>query len=208
MINLKKNIVIVDYGLGNIKSLVNAFNYIGAQIKVTDNKNTIKNADKIVLPGVGAFDSGIKELKKKKLFDTLNICVLEHNIPILGICLGMQLFFSKSEEGNESGFGWVKGKVKKIQTKKLRVPHMGWNKTEMNKKGGVFNSLSKDAYFYFVHSYCLDDCLIDDKYPKLTTKYEKRFLSAFEYKNLFACQFHPEKSQLNGLNVLKNFMNI
>ena len=204
----KKEIVIVDYGLGNVKSLVNAFRYIGADTCISNDKKIIKNAKKLVLPGVGAFDSGIKQLRKKRIFDTLNVCVLEKKIPILGICLGMQLFFSSSEEGKENGFGWIDGKATKFSNHILRVPHMGWNFALMSKNGKLFNSLPKKSYFYFVHSYYLSDILLEKKYPRLNTIYGKKFISAFEYKNIFACQFHPEKSQTHGLNFLKSFLNI
>lgn len=204
----KKKIIIVDYGLGNIKSLVNAFNYLEIKTEVSSDKQTIKNAEKLVLPGVGAFDSGVKQLKKRKIFDTINDRVVHNKIPILGICLGMQLFFTKSEEGIENGFNWLNGNAKKFKKRNLRVPHMGWNYTNMNIKQDFFNSLKKKSYFYFVHSYYLEENCINNKYPKLTTEYGKKFLSAFQYKNLFACQFHPEKSQIAGLNLLKNFSNI
>jgi|TARA_B100000287_G_scaffold171333_1_gene161554 glutamine amidotransferase len=203
----KESITIIDYGLGNIKSLVNAFNYIGANIKLSDSKETIRNSTKLVLPGVGAFDSGIKEIKKRKIYDILNECVLEKKIPILGICLGMQLFFSNSDEGKEKGFNWIKGTAKKFDNKNLTVPHMGWNYSKIREKGNLFNFLPKESYFYFLHSYYLDDGVINKKYPKLNTNYGNKFLSAFEYKNFFACQFHPEKSQTAGLIILKNFIN-
>lgn len=204
----KKEVTIIDYGLGNIKSLSNAFEYLGAKISISNNISKIKKSKKLVLPGVGAFDAGILLLRNKKIIKVLNHLVLEKKIPFLGICLGMQLIFEGSEEGKEKGFGWMKGVCRKFNFNKnsLNIPHIGWNKTNINKEGNLFESLCPEAYFYFVHSFYISKNCITNKNPRALTNYGFDFLSAFECNNIFGCQFHPEKSQVSGLKLLNNFL--
>ena len=207
---MQKEVTIIDYGLGNIKSLYNAFEYLGAKVNITNEISKIKKSKKIILPGVGSFDAGMNLLNKKNIVEILNTLVIEKKIPFLGICLGMQFLMDKSEEGNNNGFGWIKGICKKfdINNNKLPVPHIGWSKTNIYLEGKIFESLGPESYFYFVHSFYIPSETIKKNNPKSLTNYGSNFLSAFEIENIWACQFHPEKSQMAGLKLLSNFLRI
>ena len=202
-------IVIVDYGLGNIQSVYNAFLALGADVAVTDNACEIDSADKVVLPGVGAFDDTVKGLSEKGL-DVAVKKAIEEGKPYLGICMGLQVLFSSSEEGKLSGLCVFKGKVKKFLVKgNCKVPHMGWNTVEFKDKENnpLASVIDKDAYFYFVHSYYVqtDDSFIIGA----QTEYAGvKFVSMVKKDNIFAVQFHPEKSQKIGLKMLENFINL
>lgn len=204
----KMKVVIVDYGIGNIGSILNMLNRIEVQANFTTRISDIEMANRIILPGVGAFDSGMKQLRKSGLIPALEKRVLEDKVPVLGICLGMQLLFEKSEEGNENGLGWLKGCCVKFkfpnEDKKLKVPHIGWNNVKPMRAGSLFRELTADPRFYFVHSYhvvCSDN---DDVLGK--TDYSYDFASAVQNKNIYGVQFHPEKSHRYGMLLLKNFM--
>ena len=197
--------VIVDYGMGNLRSVQKAFERIGINAKITSNVSEIISAEKLILPGVGHFAVGISNLIDRGLFDALNEAVLNKKIPILGICLGMQLMTEFSEEGNCEGFGWIKGKTTKFtfENNGLKIPHMGWNNLTIKKNDTLFKSISNNTFFYFVHSYHIS---CDNEDDILTySHYGNNFVSSFQNGNIFGCQFHPEKSHDAGLQVLKNF---
>ena len=198
-------VVIIDYGLGNLRSVQKAFERINISAHITSDINEILAAQKLVLPGVGHFQKGISNLKNRGLFDCLNEAILVKKTFILGICLGMQLMTIHSEEGNTEGFGWIKADTKRfiINDIGLKIPHMGWSNLEIKNQGQLLRGLTKSDYFYFVHSYFVhcrerSEILAD-------TEYGNRFVSMFNKENIYGCQFHPEKSHDSGLRLLKNF---
>jgi len=203
-------IAIIDYKMGNIKSLENALDFLGCESCVTNQAQTILNADKIILPGVGAFDVAMKNLQKYNIMDSLNKAVFEKNIPILGICLGMQILVTVGEEnGPTDGLGWINGTVKRfsIGDSKIRIPHIGFNSVDFEDKSpNLFEGLTKGSDFYFVHSYhmiCENNSDVSS-----WTQYGEKFVSSVQKGNIFGTQFHPEKSQSNGLKLLKNFISL
>lgn len=199
-------LVIVDYESGNLGSVANMFKRIGAQVEFASKPEDLDTADKIVLPGVGHFAHAVDSLTKTGLFEALNKKVLKENTPILGICLGAQLMLDRSEEGDRDGFGWVKGRCKRFRfdtTKKLKVPHMGWNQVQALKPSLLTEKLPDSARFYFVHSYHFD--LSDPNDRLFQTEYGYTFTSAFQKNHIIGLQFHPEKSHRFGMSVLKNF---
>ncbi len=203
---MKPVIAIVDYGMGNLRSVQKAFEAAGARPKVTSLVRDIEKADKIVLPGVGAFTQAMRELRRLKLVEPIREKI-EAGTPYLGLCLGLQLLFSRSEEGSRvAGFGVIPGPVKRFRTK-LKVPHMGWNTLEVKKSGcPLLKGVRADDHFYFVHSYF---GVPDDRSWALTvTPYGGKFLSAVWKDNVYATQFHPEKSQDAGLRIIKNFVDL
>ena len=198
-------IVVIDYDMGNVHSVSNALKAVGCDVKISRRAGDIKEADKLVLPGVGAFAVGMKNLDDFGLVSLLNEEVLVKKKPILGICLGLQLFAKKSHEGGEhNGLGWVEGEVKKLvpNDQSLKIPHVGWNDVEFKKDCPLFSNIDEHPNFYFVHSYYFDcdDGLITSKFD-----YGGKFTASIRKDNIFGTQFHPEKSQNNGLKVLKNF---
>tara|TARA_B100000787_G_C16165157_1_gene283490 strand:+ start:474 stop:1091 length:618 start_codon:yes stop_codon:yes gene_type:complete len=204
-------ITIIDYGAGNIGSIQNMIKRMGGECIISNCPDEISNAKKLILPGVGSFDHGMKNLKKSNLIEILKKKVLEHNTPILGICLGMQLMTLCSEEGDEPGLGFINAKVKKFKTQnyKLKIPHMGWNKITLSKSSKLFNDLfieTVEQKFYFVHSYYVECTNSIDVLA--TTNYIHEFTSAFEKNNIMGMQFHPEKSHKFGMEVFKNFIQI
>ncbi|HNW89569.1 MAG TPA: imidazole glycerol phosphate synthase subunit HisH [Bacteroidales bacterium] len=201
-------IVVVDYGMGNIGSIVNMIKKAGGESMVSSDIKIIGDAKKLIIPGVGSFDNGMRNLHDLGLIDVLCKKVLVEKIPILGICLGMQLFAKSSEEGVLPGLGWVDAACKKFhftgQNQKLRIPHMGWNEVNIKKKDGIFRNMYDDASFYFVHSYHVECSNAED--VAATTGYGFEFTSSLQHQNIFATQFHPEKSHKYGLLVMKNFV--
>ncbi len=200
-------ITIVDYGLGNLASIKNMFKKIGYPSVVTGDLKEIEKADKLLLPGVGAFDNGMKNIVQRDLLPVLNKKALEDKIPVLGICLGMQLLTNKSEEGILPGLGWIDGACKKFDLKaideKLKVPHMGWNDVQPLHTEGLFKDYKDEISFYFVHSYHV---VCEDKTNVLaTTSYGVDFTCAIQKGNIMGVQFHPEKSHKFGMQLLKNF---
>ena len=200
-------ITIIDYKTGNLGSIQNILKRIGEESKVTSDKYDIARATKLILPGVGAFDTGMKNLTKLDLVSILNEKVLDEKIPVLGICLGMQLLSKGSEEGSVPGLGWINGEAMRfnfINSTEYKIPHMGWNFVHQHKKSNLFDNMFSDARFYFVHSFYFK---ANDPSDVLTsTTYEIEFTSAVEKANIIGVQFHPEKSHKFGMKLLKNFV--
>lgn len=200
-------ITIIDYRTGNLGSIQNILRKAGENSVITSNKADIAEAKKLILPGVGAFDTGMRNLIDLDLIDILNQKVKEEKIPVLGICLGMQLLAEKSEEGSLPGLGWIKGVVRKFRlsdTSKYKIPHMGWNFIRYEKESSLFRDMYPEARFYFVHSYFIH---AENRSDILTsTSYESGFTSSIEHENILGVQFHPEKSHKFGMKLLKNFI--
>lgn len=201
-----QNIVIVDYGMGNIGSIQNMFKYIGASANVSRDISQILSADKLILPGVGAFDNGMRQIANYNLLDVLNEKVLAQKTPILGVCLGMQLMTRRSEEGDLPGLGWIDAETIKFSFNdhSLKIPHMGWNYIRINKEHPLVNQLSEESRFYFVHSYYVK-CHHDED-VLLTAEYGLDFDCGIQHDNLMGVQFHPEKSHKFGMQLFRNFV--
>jgi len=200
-------ITIIDYKTGNLGSIRNMLKKIGEESIITSQKDEIARATKLILPGVGAFDTGMKNLKDLDLIDILNEKVLNNKTPVLGICLGMQLMSGTSEEGILPGLGWISAETtrfKFIDTKEYKIPHMGWNFICQKKESKLFTGMFPDARFYFVHSYYLNSAETSDTLT--STTYESEFTSAIEKENILGVQFHPEKSHKFGMKLLRNFI--
>jgi glutamine amidotransferase len=204
-------IVIINYATGNLGSIANMLKKTGAAVRMSSAIDDIEQAEKLVLPGVGAFDEGIKNLRESGLIPVLNYKVLEKKTPILGICLGMQLFTRGSEEGDLAGLGWINGTTirfnfDKSMENRPRIPHMGWNTVSVIKNGDLFHDLQPDPRFYFVHSYHV---LCEDRDVVLSeTCYGYDFTSSFNSENITGVQFHPEKSHRYGMKLLENFVKL
>ena len=202
-------ITIIDYKTGNLGSIQNILKRIGENSIVTSDKSEIAKAKKIILPGVGAFDTGMNNLKALDLIGVLNEKALADKIPVLGICLGMQLLSKGSEEGSQPGLGWINAdtlRFRFIDTTEFKIPHMGWNFVDCKKAGNLFDNMHPDPRFYFVHSYYFSANEKEDILA--TTTYEIEFTSAIEKGNILGVQFHPEKSHKFGLKLLKNFVDL
>ncbi len=209
---MKKKITIVDYGSGNLLSAKQSFvkvvslQNINAEVQISSDPKSLKESSHLVLPGQGAFKTCMNGIQKiSGMHDQLNEFVTIKKRPFFGICVGMQLLADTSEEnGTHQGFGWVKGKIKKLPTKNIKMPHMGWNKVR------IVNSHSpikpKETDYYFVHSYYFDCLNKQDVVAK--TKYGINFASIVNKENVYGCQFHPEKSSIQGLNIIKDFINL
>jgi glutamine amidotransferase len=197
-------IAILDYEVGNLKSIYNMFKKVGVNSTITSNNKEIEKASKYILSGVGSFDYGINSLKKASFFETLEKEVLDNKKPILGICLGMQLLSNDSQEGKERGLGWVNASTIKFNlvNQNLTVPHMGWNKTNPINTNNIFKNLNENK-FYFVHSYHV--VCHDEKNVLATCNYGELFTSAIHKENIYGVQFHPEKSHKFGMQLIKNF---
>ena len=200
-------IAIIDYDAGNIKSVEKALLLLGQEVKITSDAQEILQADKVVLPGVGAFGDAMSNLKKRGL-DQVIRQVAESGTPFLGICLGLQLLFERSDEApGVEGLGILKGEIRKIpQQEGLKIPHMGWNSLHLEHNGRLFQGIQEGAYVYFVHSYYLK--AEEDEIVKASTEYSTHIHASVEKGNVFACQFHPEKSSEVGLKILKNFVEL
>ena len=200
-------ITIIDYKTGNLGSIQNILKKIGELSVVTSDKNVIAEARKLILPGVGAFDTGMKNLVELDLKDILDYKVQKEKIPVLGICLGMQLFSGKSDEGTLPGLSWIDADTRRFEfrnTKEFKIPHMGWNFVKQHKESNLFRDMFPDPRFYFVHSYFLKT---NDTSDVITSSmYEIEFTSSIERGNILGVQFHPEKSHKFGIKLLKNFV--
>ena len=199
-------IVIIDYEMGNTGALIKMFNRLGHNSKVSNDKSEIEKASHLVLPGVGSFSRAVQKIDEtKNLRSVLNDVVLSKNTPILGICLGMQLLVSSSEEGEGEGFGWISGRVRKFDSSEgLRIPHMGWNMVNPVIQHPLTAGLEDKARFYFVHSFFVE--LLSEKHSVMTTNYGHDFVSVIARDNVMGVQFHPEKSHKYGLKLLSNFV--
>ena len=197
-------IAIIDYDAGNLKSVEKALMYLGEECIVTRDADKILSADKVILPGVGAFGDAMNKLNKFGLVDVIRQ-VAVYGKPLLGICLGLQIMFESSDEApGVEGIGLLKGKIVSIPPKEgLKIPHMGWNSLEIAPAGRLFKDISNQSYVYFVHSYYLQASNPED--VAATTEYSAHIHAAVEHGNVMACQFHPEKSGDVGLHILKNF---
>jgi glutamine amidotransferase len=195
-------IVILDYGMGNLRSVEKGFLKVGIDAKVVSDPKTVNDAHAVVLPGVGAFRDCMRNLQKMSLIESI-VRSIQKGKPFFGICLGLQVLFTESEEfGVHKGFDILKGKVVRFQIN-LKVPHMGWNNVKISRRPPIFDGIKDDAFFYFVHSfYVVPD---DNDVIATMTEYGISFTSMIWKDNIFATQFHPEKSQENGLRLLKNF---
>ncbi len=198
-------IVIIDYGMGNLRNVQKAFEKIGHEARLTRNKNEIRKASAVVLPGVGAFKDCMENLRKYGLIEIL-VRSVESGIPYLGICLGLQVLFSESEEfGSHKGLDLIKGTVVKfVPDPEHKVPHMGWNTIEMEREIPMLQGIESGDFFYFVHSYYVVPD--ETEWISSVTTFNKPFVSSIWKENLFATQFHPEKSQQKGLRILENFV--
>lgn len=196
---------IIDYGAGNLMSVKKALDFIGAESEITADKDKIKNASHVILPGVGSFGDAMASMAERGLVDTVREAALSGK-PFLGICLGLQLLFAESDESPAvSGLGVLDGKISLIpKNDGLKVPHMGWNSVEIKQNSGIFKGIPNGSYFYFVHSFYLNGANADEVAG--TTQYGTEIQCAVEKGNLCATQFHPEKSGEIGLMLLKNFL--
>lgn len=206
-----KMITIIDYGMGNLHSVSKALEKAGAKVKISSRPTDILKAEKLVLPGVGAFKEAMSELKKRKLIKPIIKYITEIKKPFLGLCLGLQLLFEESEEGGRiKGLGILKGKVRRFNfplSKKLKIPHMGWNQIRIkNKNCPILKGIPDKTYMYFVHSYYVEPK--DKKNIAALTNYGLNFTSAICQDNIYAWQGHPEKSQKMGLKILENFVRL
>jgi len=196
-------IAIVNYGVGNLGSIQNMLRKVGAESEITADQGAISRADKLILPGVGAFDSAMDSLSNSRLVPVLKRKVVDEKTPLLGICLGMQLLTRSSTEGQTPGLGWVDAKTVRFENGGLKVPHMGWNTVTIQRDDPLFRDMYPEPRFYFVHSYyvrCTDNGNI-----LTTTSYGHEFCSSLIQGNIRGVQFHPEKSHKFGMKLLKNF---
>ena len=207
------NVTIVDYKSGNISSVINSFKEVAKDkviIEVTSDLNKIKSSDKVVLPGQGSFKSCVDALNKiKGLTDTLNEFAIANKKPLLGICVGLQMFADVGYEETETkGLGWISGKVSKIdnQNGKYKLPHIGWNQINLVKESKIFKDIKDKSHMYFVHSY--EFVPTDKNFISATTDYSSKHVCAIEEENIFGTQFHPEKSDKLGLRIIDNFVRL
>lgn len=202
-------IAIIDYGLGNVQSVAGAVEKLGFEAVITNDAEKLQKADKLILPGVGAFADGMKNLEKLGLIKILNSLVLEKKKPILGICLGFQLMAKESYEfGHHQGLGWLNASVIKLEpsksTENFRIPHVGWNELNQIQKNILFENIPQQALFYYTHSFHVQMHRAEDIIGECS--YGMTFTSAAQVKNIYGTQFHPEKSQQFGLKLLENFL--
>ena len=202
-------IKIVDYGIGNVQAFLNAYKALGIPAKPSKTVADLKDASHLILPGVGSFDQAMTLFKNSGMKDEVEKLVIDNQIPILGVCIGMQILGNSSDEGHLKGLGWIDGRIKKIKfaiNSVLPLPHMGWNKIYTKNNSELFFGLEKDASFYFLHSFYFDS---DDKSCEIADFfYGEKMSCAIRKNNIYGVQFHPEKSHHFGIKLLKNFSNI
>ncbi len=200
-------ITIIDYGLANIRSVVNAFEYLGASVELAADGAAVEGAERIVLPGVGSFDAGMRGLRERGFVEPLGRRVLGDRLPFLGVCLGMQFLLDSSEEGDEPGLGWIKGMVRRFPGGRNfpKVPHIGWNDVSLPRPSRMFAGMD-GGDFYFVHSFYVAMEGEAAACASAVCDYGGPFVAALERDNIMACQFHPEKSQMAGAKLVQNFV--
>lgn len=203
---MNTKLLVIDYGVGNIRSVVNALNFLGYNPRLSGKKRDIETADIYIFPGIGAFPEAMKNLEGLDIINSLSHQVLDLKKPILGICLGMQVLAEDSEEyGLHQGLGWIKGHIKKMpQSRQAKIPHIGWNPVSINKKFPLFSRTNSAPAFYFDHSFefvCRKDSIA------ASCRHGRDVVAAIQRDNIFGVQFHPEKSQIQGLKLLKGFLN-
>ena len=203
-------ITIIDYGVGNIKAFYNIYSKLSVNVKIAQKPEDLFSATKLILPGVGHFDYAMKRFSESGMLNVVDEMVMNHNIPILGICVGMQMLAKTSEEGVMPGLGWIDATVKRIDadllTQTTRLPHMGWNDFSVKIKNPLLKNLDLNSRFYFLHSYYFEPNLASDVIA--FSNYGKEFTCVVNHKNIFGVQFHPEKSHHYGIQLLNNFANI
>jgi glutamine amidotransferase len=199
-------VTIIDYGVGNVHSVANALNLLGYKIKISRSTTDIQQADALILPGVGAFEEAINNLRSYHLEEVLNEQVVHQKKPILGICVGMQMLAEVSHEnGLHKGLGWINGEVKKlVLPKQYSIPQVGWNNIQITNNHPLFNLSVQDTHFYFDHSYHFE---CDEQYLAAFTEYGSKITAAVCKENIYGVQFHPEKSQTSGLKLFRSFLN-
>lgn len=203
-------ITIVNYGSGNIRAITNIYDMLKISYLIASAPEDLKGSQRLILPGVGAFDDTLKRLNESGLREVLDELVLKQKVPVLGICVGMQIMAQSSEEGEMHGLGWIEGEVKKFDKGKLKmlpkIPHLGWNSIEVKKDSSLFNNIDIENGFYFIHSYFFQ---AKNQIDILTeTFYGEIFTSSIQKENVYGVQYHPEKSHRNGVELLKNFATI
>ena len=202
-------ITLVNYGLGNIQAFVNIYKRLNIPVDVAVTPDQLANAEKIILPGVGAFDWAMTKLNNSGLREKLDEIVLEHKIPVLGVCVGMQMMSLHSDEGVLPGLGWIKSNVVRFKPGTIGdapLPHMGWNEILIKKKSNLFKSIKDKAHMYFVHSF--EFIPVEQQHVTSTINYSKEIVSSLEKDNIFGTQFHPEKSDKDGLKLIENFISL
>ena len=203
-------ITIIDYGVGNIKAFYNIYSKLSVNVKIAQKPEDLFSATKLILPGVGHFDYAMKRFSESGMLNVVDEMVVNHNIPILGICVGMQMLAKTSEEGVMPGLGWIDATVKRIDadllTQTTRLPHMGWNDVSVKIKNPLLKNLEFNSRFYFLHSYYFETNLASDSIA--FSNYGKEFTCVVNHKNIYGVQFHPEKSHHYGVQLLNNFANI
>ena len=201
---------IINYGSGNIQAIANIYHRLNISFKIMEKPSQLHEASKLILPGVGAFDETMQRLDSSGMREALEKKVMEEKIPIIGVCVGMQIMAKKSEEGVLDGLGWIDGNVKKIKTATLQqkphLPHLGWDTIQPLRESPLFDHIDLDKGFYFLHSFCFFCSKAEDVLA--STDYGEEFASAVNVQNIYGVQFHPEKSHKNGIELLKNFASL
>lgn len=203
-------IALIDYGLGNIRAFINIYKKLNIPVKIAQRVDDLTDVTKLILPGVGAFDHAMGQLERSGMRQRLEELVVQNKVPVIGICVGMQMLAHSSEEGKLPGLGWIDASVKKFDESKINysthLPHMGWNDVKAVKESGILKGLENDAMFYFLHSYYFH---CNDSLDTIaTTNYGIEFSCAINKNNIYGVQFHPEKSHQYGIRLLKNFANL